>query len=279
MPMTQIRHKALLSVFKTGKAKNVRGQALTWLRHVNYIDEADEITEKGKDYCLEYIPLTRQCELLGINFQSVQLHYTGRPENALLEHFEQQGYVGANAEGGFLVAVMKALTLNTLTKYNMFNSREDACLRYWHAQMIILREDQQEIYSWAPSTPEWPVLRKELLTEMMDCNRSTFLSHVLEIIATGDSRYQVPIDLAAAFYDLIETPVLLSLGTGFIDDLYDDYGWPDLTIKKGNEFRFIEIKTTDKLHASQISTLTSFNKLRSSLHAEVIKVVKLQQDK
>ena len=28
-------------------------------------------------------------------------------------------------------------------------------------------------------------------------------------------------------------------------------GWPDLTLVKGNDVMFVEVKTTDKLHASQ----------------------------
>jgi hypothetical protein len=33
-------------------------------------------------------------------------------------------------------------------------------------------------------------------------------------------------------------------------------GWPDLTIARENELRFVEVKTTDKLHSSQKNTIT-----------------------
>jgi len=275
MPMTQIRHKHLLQLFNTGKAKNSRTQTLNWLRKYKYIDEKNRVTDEGRDYCIGYISLARQCKELGINLQTIQLNYTGRPEDAVLRYFEQQGYIGVNVEGGFLVAVIKALTLNTLAKYNTFNSREDACLRYWHAQMTIFREKHQ--YSWAPQKPEWPIVREELINEMKNCDRSTFLSQFSEIAATGDPRYDIPLDLATPLYDLIDPAVLFSLGTGFIDDVYHDYGWPDLTLAKQGELRFVEVKTTDKLHSGQIDTIPLLDKL-PLLHSNVVKVVKLQQD-
>lgn len=41
----------------------------------------------------------------------------------------------------------------------------------------------------------------------------------------------------------------------------DHYSWPDLTIVKGNEVKFIEVKTTDKLHKSQLVTIPTFRKI------------------
>lgn len=273
--MTQIRHKDLLQLFNTGKAKNSRTQTLNWLCKHKYIDEKNRVTDEGRVYCIRYISLARQCKELGINLQTIQLNYTGRPEDAVLRYFEQQGYIGVNVEGGFLVAIIKALTLNTLAKYNTFNSREDACLRYWHAQMIILREKQQ--YSWAPQKPEWSFVREELINEMKNCDRSSFLSQFSEIAATGDPRYDIPLDLATALFDYIDQAVLFSLGAGFIDDVYHDYGWPDLTLAKQGEFRFVEVKTTDKLHSDQIDTIPLLDNL-PLLQSNVVKVVKLQQD-
>ena len=31
-------------------------------------------------------------------------------------------------------------------------------------------------------------------------------------------------------------------------------GWPDLTLLRGTELKFVEVKTTDRLHGSQVDT-------------------------
>ena len=38
-------------------------------------------------------------------------------------------------------------------------------------------------------------------------------------------------------------------------------GWPDLTLAKGENMLWVEVKTTDKLHMSQIITMTKMKPL------------------
>ena len=50
-------------------------------------------------------------------------------------------------------------------------------------------------------------------------------------------------------------------------------GWPDLMILGPNEFRFVEVKTTDKLHRSQIITMPEMHKV-GGLDISVLQLVK-----
>ena len=65
---------------------------------------------------------------------------------------------------------------------------------------------------------------------------------------------------------LYSTPLIRQLfvdvAKKFSEDPYTyRSGWPDLIIVKGKEVKFIEVKTTDKLHKSQLVTIPTFRKI------------------
>ena len=81
--------------------------------------------------------LKKQCEELNLELHILELNYKSKPEEAVLNHFKLQGYVGTTNEGFMLQNTLKALMLDELTKLNTFNSRNDACTRFLEAQLTI----------------------------------------------------------------------------------------------------------------------------------------------
>lgn len=192
--------------------------------------------------------LEKQCESLSLLFKDISLEYDGRPEPALLKHFESFGYVGSFSEGCALLTALKALMLDKLAELNIFNDRDDACLRYLEAQFIIHRDSVNDI-----------------IGSIQNTSRDKYLSNLHEILDRSFGQVECSIKLfkcCEALFDAIETEVFMAVATKFSEDPYSyRSGWPDLTLVKGQEVRFIEVKTTDKLHKSQLLTIPAFREV------------------
>ena len=172
----------------------------------------------------------------------MKLDYQGKPEPALLKHFENMGYVGSHIEGYTFQTVLKALMLDKLAELNTFNSRDDACTRYLEAQLTILKEKVTE-----------------LISSIRKTSRSKFLKNVKEILKQPFIQREYPgltEKCCIAIFDAVDTEVFIRVANKFAEEPYTyRAGWPDLTLVKGKEVQFIEVKTTDKLHSSQLTTI------------------------
>ena len=63
-------------------------------------------------------------------------------------------------------------------------------------------------------------------------------------------------EFADAMYDAINSNIYISVAKKIAEDPYAyRNGWPDLTLVKGNKVLFVEVKTKDKLHDSQLVTI------------------------
>lgn len=193
----------------------------------------------------ERISLAEQCKALSLDLIEMNLSYQGRPEPALLKHFENMGYVGSHIEGYTFQTVLKALMLDKLAELNTFSSRDDACTRYLEAQLTIHKEKVME-----------------LISSIRETSRAKFLKNVKEILKQPFIQREysgLTEKCCIAIFDAVDTEVFIQAANKFAEDPYTyRAGWPDLTLVKGKEVQFIEVKTTDKLHSSQLTTIPAF---------------------
>lgn len=186
--------------------------------------------------------LKKQCEKLSLKYEEVELNYLDNPEKAALEFFEKQGYVGYCHEGSLILNVIKALMLDKLAELNIFNSRADACSRYIEAQLKSLNN-----YTCI------------LVESIKNTSRAKFIENFREIIDTPLIKREYPelsINVAISLFDALEIDDFIRVAYKLSENPYAfRKGWPDLTIIKDKEVKFIEVKTTDKLHKSQINTI------------------------
>lgn len=194
------------------------------------------------------LSLNRQCDALSIpidvlHADRIEGHWmvTGkafqRPEDAALAHYQAEGWVGTACEGPAMLLLMKAASLDYLASVNAFGSRDDACMRFFEAQCIIHRKRAAAI-----------------VAEIERVAEATLRANLAEIFAQPDY---------AAIYPAMDAEALIAiwhaLGRAqlarFARHIFDDpgyrAGWPDLTLARGKAVMFVEVKTTDKLHASQ----------------------------
>lgn len=192
--------------------------------------------------------LENQCAELNLPLEKIQLDYEGRPEPALLKHYESLGYIGSFIEGLAFLTVLKALMLDKLAALNTFNDRDDACSRYLEAQFTIHKDKVGEIISSIKTT-----------------SKEKYLSNLKEIFSQLfiQSEYpQLSFECCVALFDAIDKHTFVEVAKKFAEDPYVyRNGWPDLIIVKGKEVRFIEVKTTDRLHKNQLLTIPTFRKI------------------
>jgi hypothetical protein len=192
--------------------------------------------------------LKKQCELLGIELikKKLKRDFDGNwilengekylePEEAAFAMLKGEGYRGSFCEGGAIFTLMHAASLDYLAEVNTFNDRIDACRRFFKAQCVIHKDKKEMILKEIDRSDE-KVIRKNL-KEL----------NLLSQLGSYDE------DIIINLWKAIGKNKLYRISEKYIDNPYQfSSGWPDLTLFKDNKVIFIEIKTTDKLHKSQI---------------------------
>lgn len=188
------------------------------------------------------IYLEQQCKNLSLELHEINFQYEGAPEPALLKYFESLGYRGSYVEGATILIVLKALMLDVLAENNLFQDRKDACCRYLEAQLCILK-DKLDL----------------LILSISEIKRDSFIKNATEILSQKFIQELYPslgIDCLIALFDAIDASIFQKLVLKISEDPYVyRAGWPDLVIIKDKEVQFIEVKTTDNLHDSQLKTI------------------------
>ncbi len=256
--LTKYMIDAIQTIYKTSSVENINKKTLTALINKNILSD-NNLSEDAKYFVISKMKLQEQCKELSIKFSEIELNYNENPEINLLNYFENQGYIGSFSEGHLLLNVLKALVLNKLEKYNIFKDRNDACVRFLSAQLEINKNYQNEIISSIKN------INKEIFIK----NLNDIFNNPLIKELYPNLSYKVAIELFNSFeLDLFQT----ILKTISLNPYEYSKGWPDLTLIKDKKVYLIEVKTTDKLHLSQIKTISLFKNI-IPCKFEVIKVI------
>lgn len=216
------------------------------LRKRGLVDESSCLTENGMQTAIALLPLSRQCALLGIEFEEIELpRDSAGPEALAYSYFLKKKYKGICAEGTPILLLIKAAILDFVSEQSSFESREDCCRRYTEAHLQVHIQKASEILRLVAGSKRRVIKRN--LIEILKAHESPGISIGLEIRPLLE------------LYELIGPSGLSEVTQIFLEDPYGyRKGWPDLVLWKDNYPRWIEIKTSDKLHASQISTIRRF---------------------
>lgn len=202
----------------------------------------------------------RQAERSGIAHEVIELHagesklWRNHPddawasvEEAALAHYLAQGWSGAAAEGGLMLTLIKAASFARLQSRNA-----DTFIEALYAQNVAFDEDR--------------FTRGALIDA---CGRATTaqLSRNWALIAAtaGETPAfypQVRWHHVSGLFDALGTERLAAIARLFADAPYDlRAGWPDLTLWRDREVRFVEVKApSDSMHASQTRLITTILK-------------------
>lgn len=168
-----------------------------------------------------------------------------RPEQIVLSIYRDRGYEGTWCEGGTLKLLMKAACFQILVENNLFSCREDARRRFFEAQCVLLPSMHGNILA---------AIRNATQSEV-EHNSTEILNDI--IVRDFYPRVSVP-DILRLWFALGRDR-LASIARIFVSNPYDyGAGWPDLTLTRKGDIRFVEVKTTDSLHTSQLRIVNDF---------------------
>ena len=142
-----------------------------------------------------------------------------------------------------MLLLIRAAALDALVSLNPFSSREDACSRYTEAQLTI-----HKTRLWEIADAVEHATAETIAQAFREIRRRSLLARE----ACPDLTDTV---LVALFANIGSTR-LRKITEAIAEDpyLYRN-GWPDLTLTNRRELLWAEVKTTDKLHMSQITTI------------------------
>jgi len=187
--------------------------------------------------------LSEQCADLGLDLHVEEFVRTAdgwhfdnqihkRPEGVASAQLASNGWSCASCEGGPILVLMQSACLPRLMEWNQLGP-SDSLTRYFEAQVTINQSKASEIVEAIGNASRGEVVR------------------AFEMIyaTTVQERYPgLSLKLMDQLYDALKF-ALPEIATIFVRDPYTyRAGWPDITAVRQGQVRFVEIKTTDKLH-------------------------------
>jgi len=195
--------------------------------------------------------LQAQCEQIGWQLHIMHARYLGtkrwdngkgnnlHPEEVVAGRMSEEGRQCSWCEGGSFNLLMKAAALDVLANRNIFNDRSDAVRRYFEAQCTILKDFEREIIDCIRN-----VARNRLTENIAEICADSFIQEAYPRV-----RYDFLLSLSCA----VDADFLSQVASVFMKNPYGyRSGWPDLTIINAQGVSFVEVKTTDRLHESQL---------------------------
>lgn len=213
------------------------------------------LIQEDKIRSVAAMSLKKQCAHLEIELTIKEWEANSRPEIFVYENFRESGWIGTYCEGVGVGTAIKALCLDELTKASPFygtciDAREDACLK-GVAVLSQLTSDQLN----------------RVIKEMSEISEIKYVSAFSEICSYSfikDFYPDITVDFAVALYAVWSKEQFKRVAVWLSEEFKHRNGWPDLTLIRGGEIKFVEVKTSDKLHYSQIVTIPNLLKVASA---------------
>lgn len=218
--------------------------------------------------------LRSAAEKLGIQYEEILLPrgsdknwicpQSGRAisvEEAVLAHFRILGWRGYAGEGGLLLNLIKAMSFPSIPARNRSTYVEAI-----YAQNVAFAEDRFSVERLLAQVAraDKPTVEKnfdlmasrDTLTVQYEGFTSTSSTSMLDFFP-GLERW-----MFAELLDVAGNRLLHEIASKFSEAPYDyRRGWPDITMWKNGELRFVEVKAPgDKLHESQRTIIGTFAK-------------------
>ena len=235
--------KSALREMLDGDAGEFKRGTLKALVSRDFVDPDAQLTLEGWKQALVISALPKQCAHLGIDLERLEgLEFNGDPERTAWKYFLENGYFGSYCEGGALLLLIRAAALDTLEQLNPFKSRQDACLRFTEAQLKIHENHIPEIADAVEHADTDMIVRS--------------FGEIYQSLMIQEAYPGLTEEAMVALFNVIGSARLRQFTEAIAEDPYQyRSGWPDLTLTNGQRLIWAEVKTTDKLHMSQITTI------------------------
>lgn len=177
-------------------------------------------------------------------------------ESAALGHFAKLGWSGYAGEGELILNLIKAMSFKRIP----FRHRS-TFIEALYAQNVAFEEDRydlDDLLDNVRSATERQVRRNFDRMTSRECRRISYagVSH-FSSSSVWDYFPRLRLNHLVGLMTSLGNDRVLSIATSFARDPYEyRRGWPDLTLWKGTEVAFKEVKAPgDRLRASQTKTI------------------------
>lgn len=256
--------RVLNDAFKGHCIKSAKKRTTNGLVSRGYLNSDLSLTKEGKLYLISRLPLGSQCMEIGVPLIIQEWDKSSKPEIWVSRFFAELGFTCAHCEGGAIGFVIKGMCLDALTKTSYFygtsiNAREDACLK---GIVCLSNKNEKDL--------------ERIFADIIKTSRKKYLLACEEILsypAISEWYPGLTMDFAEKMFKALSKEQYVKIARWISLDFEHRNGWPDLTLVKDQKVSFIEVKTTDKLHYSQLVTLPPLKNL-IGLDIKVIKLTK-----
>lgn len=227
------------------------------------------------------LSLKDQCASLGIPLNTLELERTPagwlvdgvsykKPELAAHRYFQLKGYQGTSCEGYGALDLMKCACLDLFkrgTRANGYKVGKAEIRSRASAGLFVAQCDEYE-----QNPGELIECISQAFDELMRRNIHEFIAEDGPTVFHGDVSEQEYWTLWKAFGATGLSKLATEL---FKDSWHLQFGWPDLIIAKESEIKFVEVKTTDRLHDSQRYAIHDLL-LSSKANVCVLKIIPME---
>lgn len=185
---------ASLQILESGLDSGVISSAdeerVRFLNRCGFVRGEMCLTRSGWLHFLEAASLSYQCELLGLELETVALPRSRRVETDALKHYQEAGYQGCHAEGGIILILLKALCLAWLRE-----ARPSWDTKGWLPKEE-LRQNASRHYFEAQLNDNLDK-RDCFVGEIGSCSQESLISNFLEIYAYRMSERRSPVSTSS----------------------------------------------------------------------------------
>ncbi|WP_435794212.1 VRR-NUC domain-containing protein [Neptuniibacter pectenicola] len=220
---------------------------------------AHERTAKNLDINLIHIPL-----FMGNNKKKWKSPITGkfvRVENAVLDYYKIRGWNGYAGEGGLILNLIKAMSFPKVS-----NRNRATYIEALYAQNVSFEQDRFQI-EWLLSNVKQATLRQIKSNFKIMASRKFYTIDFGGFTGTQNTSMldffpNLELDLFIELFNSLGNQKIFEIAKIFSKNPYEyRKGWPDLTVWKGGEVKFLEVKAPgDRLHKNQKAIINSFIK-------------------
>lgn len=271
LKVSKTMRATLRNLLRQPQKTDAQKGTLNALKRRNLVNDAGQLTNEGYVYALSLCPLQEQIEFLDIPLSHIELPKSPeRPEFDLMEIYKNKGWSGCFAEGGAVFVLLYAIWFDTLLPY--VEEEYDNDIDYVEYTMY-------NVYSYNLYLDDIPDAHTKLLQAIQDISRKSVASNYdkIESLQYSDTwfpygYYGISKSLILQLFDWLGRDRLVLIASILLEDRYlFSKGWPDLTLVRNGNVRFVEVKTTDKLHFSQLVVMPTMMQ-EADLNFEIVKI-------
>ena len=255
---------AINMIYKNKSITGISKSTINALISRGIVGEDLGLSFTGKTIAIRSMSLAKQCDELNLELSTLNWSKNGKPEIFALNHFSDLGCIGSYCEFSSIKIIIKSLCLKALARA--------ALLAYDFEDGIEFVRETYYIFKFTKQDEE---SISNIYNELRNISKNEFIENFKVIYSHKINQEYSPgitEEFASSMFDNVSRDLFIKICE--LIRSHESYynGWPDLTLISNGVLKLVEIKTTDKLHDSQIKTIPMLTE-KLGIDVSVLKLV------